>query len=159
MVDVISSTSGYVTSPSPRGPSAAGFCLLLLVYSFPSSPAPLPHQHLFGAGPIIASKPKRNIAAEAPKRASKRSKAANSPTIAAKTPAESVYAVPEIRQRLLSFLDLPTLAAFIRVEKAASNDVARELYKEVDYKHMLNKMSRTNVSHPAHLKGQGPRQG
>jgi hypothetical protein len=34
-----------------------------------------------------------------------------------KTAAESVYAVPEIRQRILSFLDRVTLTSFIRVEK------------------------------------------
>ena len=63
-----------------------------------------------------------------------------------KTPAEAVYAVPEIRQRVLHFLDLPSLASFILVEKSVSHDVAQQLYREVPYKHMLNKMSRTVVS-------------
>lgn len=52
----------------------------------------------------------------------------------------------EIRRHFFDLLDTPTLAAFTRVEKGLTYDVARVLYKTVDYVRLRDTMARANVS-------------
>ena len=132
------------TSPSP--PLSPIFGHLLLLFTFHPD-----IYHTFGPFVDSADMPKRNAPALSSKTGTKRTM--GQLTIQPRTAAESVYAVPEVRQRVLRYLDLPTLCSFIRVEKAVSHDVAQELYREVPYKHMLNKMSRSNVSHRSRVRG------
>lgn len=70
------------------------------------------------------------------------------PSAPPRSAANEVYLVPEIRQSILAYLDKVDVTRFMRVEKKAVFDAAKELYRVVDLGRVRNKMSMTTVSTP-----------
>lgn len=69
-----------------------------------------------------------------------------STSIRFRTAAHDVYQISELRQRILSLLDLHDLASFLLVDRKLMADVVRELYREVDFDQFWDLVDLTTVS-------------